>query len=709
VPPYALHGGYAERDGDGGLHVDAPSGRLEVRRADGSPIVAQGRIGRSPGHRGHAWRLSFDLAPDEGCFAWGQHALPLDRRGHPLVSWNVDIPAYPPGPDGLYGTYPLLLCLRGGRAHGLLWNDPHRTVLDLRGDRAVLRSDGGAFDLFVLAGPAPADVLRQLGDVAGRAPLWPRWALGLHHARWGWKSSEAVRRVVDGYRERRLPLSVVHLDIDHMDGFRDFTFDPHHYGDAPALLRELAQQGVRVVTIADVGLKRDPDWEPDADLLARGLEVRGPDGSAYTGPVWPGDCHFPDFTSEAARAWWAGRVAGWIGRSGASGIWLDMNEPSVFGPLDEDPADGTIPPASLHDLDGTGGDHRSAHNVYGMLGARACAEGLADGSGRAFVLSRSGYCGLHRYAASWTGDNDSTWEHLRLALEMTCSFGLAGQPFAGADIGGFAGHPEPELYVRFLQAGVLMPLMRIHCANTQPDREPWRFGPEVEEIAAETLALRAALVPYLYDLVERASRTGAPVLRPLWWDAPGDARLRAAPGAYLLGHAIVAAPALGPGVRRVDLPLPAGSWRAWNGASVHVHGAVLGAPLGRLPLLVRCGAALPLGPGAGLRVDVDPQGGPIAGEWYEDDGETYAHADGAFRRVRVRGEGGPLGVRLEIEREGAWRPADERLAVEVHGIAAPLRRVAVDGKETGAELRQGVVRLSAVAPSRIEIAARGAA
>ena len=701
VPPYALAPGYAEQTGSGGLEVAGGDDAFEVRRADGSVVLADARVLVGPGHRGAAWELSFPLAPGEGCYAWGEHALPLDRRGHALEEWNTDQIAYRTGGQPLYGTYPFLLSLRDGRAHGLLWNDPHRVRLDLAGERALLSSDGGAFDLFLLAGPLPADVLRQHAAVTGLPPLWPRWALGLHQARWGWATSGRVREVADGYRQRGLPLAVVHLDIDHMHGFRPWTFDPERYPDGAELVAGLQAQGVRVVTIVDPGLKVDPGWEPDREVLAQELFVRMPDGEPVVRPVWPGPCHFPDFTLPACRDWWAGRIEEWRERSGADGVWLDMNEPAVFRPQRAQTAD-TLPDEALHDLDGRRGDHRSAHNVWGLLGAQATAEGLASAARRPFALSRSGFTGIHRHAFSWTGDNTASWEHLRLALDMTCSFGLAGQPFAGADLGGFAGHPDGELYVRFLQAGVLMPLMRIHCAEGEPDREPWRFGEEVERIAGDALALRSALLPYLYALAEEASRTGAPILRPPWWSEPGDARLQAAAGVYLLGDAILAAPALEAGARRVEAVLPAGRWREWDRPAVHAGGALLGAPLERLPLLVRCGSVVPTGP-RGLRVDVDPASGPLSGAWYEDDGETYAFREGAYRRVTASGHAAPQRLRLELGYEGGWSPADERVEVELHGIEGPLPRVRVDGVETLAELRRGVVRFSAQRPGLIEL------
>ena len=259
-------------------------------------------------------------------------------------------------------------------------------MLDLREARAVLRSDGGAFDLFLLAGPTPADVLRQYAALTGTPPLWPRWSLGLHQSRWGWPSSQRVREVVEGYRSRGLPLAAVHLDIDHMHGFRDWTWDPDCYADGPQLVDELRAQGVRVVTIIDPGVKLDPDWPPSTESLERRLVVRLPDGEPAKGDVWPGECRFPDFTLPACREWWAAQCRAWIASSGASGLWLDMNEPSLFDENGMNKLPGeigdTLPDEAQHDLDGVGGDHRSAHNLYGLLGARATAEGL-DGEQRA--------------------------------------------------------------------------------------------------------------------------------------------------------------------------------------------------------------------------------------------------------------------------------------------------------------------------------------
>ena len=710
------------------LDVRLDAERFTVVRHDGTPIVEGARVEARPGLHGEAHVLHWEPGPGERLYGWGEWALPLDRRGSRLVSWNTDAFRYRTGPASLYGTYPFLLSVREGRVHGLFWNDPHRTVLDLTGSGARLESDGGAFDLFLVSGPTAAEALAQYTAVTGRPPLWPRWSLGLHQSRWGYRTSDDVRAAARGYRTRGIPCDVFHLDIDHMRGYRVFTFDPERYADGPALVRELHDDGFRVVTIADPGIKADPEWDVAVDGLDAEAYVCEADGGPYVGRVWPGECWFPDFLDERARRWWRAQGARWLAETDVDGLWNDMNEPAVFPP-GHDPAAAspreafdtpTFPDEVIHRVDGQQLRHRSVHNLYGSWMGCASYDAFEEARGaslvervaasvpvpvpvpvrpqrRPFVLTRSGFAGVQRHAWVWTGDNQASWEHLRLALEMTVSLGLSGVPFCGADVGGFTGTPGPELYVRFAQVGVLMPLMRIHSAHDEPAREPWTLPePHASHLRA-AIELRYRLLPHVYAAAEEAHRTGVPLLRPLWWEAPDDERLHDAPHAALLGRGLLAAPVLSEGATTVWTPLPPGRWRDLATGRVHEHEAELEAPLDRLPLLARCGGVLALGDERGLpsvlRVDLDVVDGPLEGTLYEDDGETSAHADGAYARVRLRGSGGPGRLVLEAAREGA-RALEGVRTVEIHGLASPPSEARVDGEVAAVSVgADGGVRL----------------
>ncbi len=416
--------------------------------------------------------------------------------------------------------------------------------------------------------------------------------------------------------------------------------------------------------------------------------VRSPEGEPYLGPVWPGQCVFPDFTSSRARTWWASEVESFVTRYDLDGIWCDMNEPAIFAaPPEQDPVGGgepdaaTMPDATRHHLDGAEGDHRTAHNLYGLLMAHATYDGVSHGNRRRFVLSRSGSAGLQRSSFLWTGDTTATWDHLRLAVEMVVGLGLSGIPFVGVDLGGFEGEPSPELFARFLQVGALLPMMRIHSASATRDREPWTFGPAWEPRILAALRLRSALLPYLYTLAEDATRTLAPLVRPSWWLDPADARLHDATGQFLLGPGLLAIPVLDEGGRSVDAVLPPGDWIEPRTGSRHRGTATLPAPPERLPLLLAAGAAVPWS--WGFMLGVGGEEVPVHGERYADDGRSFAYRDGVRALLHVGGSASPDRVELELDLAGDQRFA-RRLSFELFGMAGEFRATA-DGETIATE------------------------
>ena len=376
----------------------------------------------------------------------------------------------------------------------------------------------------------------------------PRWALGFHYARWGLRTREEVEERVAGFLERGLPLRAVHLDIDYMRGYRVFTVDEGRYPDLQGLVRGFQEKGVRTVLILDPGVKAEKGFPPYEEGLREGLFCRLPSGEVVRGPVWPGLAAFPDFTDPKARAWWGEKLKGFL-EMGVAGFWLDMNEPALFAAWGEP----TLPASARHALEGQGGDHRLAHNLYGLLMARASWEGFRKHAPerRPFLLTRSGHAGVQRYAWTWTGDVESTWEGLRTTLRALLGLSLSGVYFVGSDIGGFSGNPSPELYLRWFQMAALTPFFRLHAARWTKRREPWRFGEEVLEGVRRAMALRESLLPYLYTLAHRASREGKPLLRPLFLEGGPYTE-----EAFLLGEALLVAPVLEEGCLLYTSPSP---------------------------------------------------------------------------------------------------------------------------------------------------------
>jgi alpha-glucosidase len=692
-PSYALVGDFPAADPRAVLEPDpdgwrVKSERVNVRistRGSVSFCTPGGLLLRAEGPP--CWREPVG-APDGHPVRWEQRArLPADakvyglggRAGGPALAtgayrlWNTDPGgSFGPGDDPLYITMPVQLVVADAGCHLVfhdntwdgevaLWegSEGAGSGQDRPGSSRV-RMAGGPLRYWVIPG-APPRVLAAWTALTGRPALPPRWALGHQHSRWGFGSQREVSRVAAAYRERGLPLSVIHLDIDHFDGHRIFTADPRAFPDLPGLAAELGGHGVRLVSIVDPAVKAEPGLAAYDSGTAAGAFVRDPRGREVRGVVWPGEAVFPDFTDPAARAWWGGLYAERLAR-GFAGFWHDMNEPVSFAAF----GDPTLPRSARHALEGRGGDHREAHNVYGLSMARAGYEGLRElrPELRPFLFSRSGWAGMQRYGGTWSGDVATGWEGLRASLALVLGLGLCGVPYSGPDVGGFTGTPSPELYLRWFQLGAYLPFFRTHSAIDGGRREPWEFGAEVLEHARAALAERTRLMPYLETLAHVAHRTGAPYVRPLWWRSPGDRDLRECGDAFLLGDALLVAPVLEQGAVRRQVRLPRGLWYDTATGAAHRGRStvVLDAPLGRVPVLARAGSVLPVA-GADGSVELEawpPRAGHDGGgEVVVGDPEGWAPArrerfvsrwaDGKF--VVEREDGGAPGYAVRVRGE----------------------------------------------------------
>ncbi|MFF8795373.1 glycoside hydrolase family 31 protein [Streptomyces globisporus] len=624
------------------------------------------------------WVQRSEVPADARFFGLGGRAGGPRLRDGVYGLWNTDPGGrFGPGDDPLYLTMPVQMVVSDAGTH-LAFHDNSwagRVVLREgeegagsghdRPGACEVRMEGGPLRCWVVVG-TPARVLQGWTALTGAPALPPSWALGPQHARWGFGSQEEVRRVVDGYRERGLPLSVLHLDIDHYEGHRVFTVDRERFPDLPALAKELRGDGVRLVSIVDPAVKAEPGdalFDAGREVGERGAYVRDARGRVVVGEVWPGACVYPDFTDPVVRDWWGSLYEERLAQ-GFSGIWHDMNEPVSFAAF----GDPSLPRSARHVLEGAGGDHREAHNVYALAMARAGYEGLLRlrPEERPFLFSRSGWAGMQRYGGTWSGDVTTGWPGLRASLSLVLGLGLCGVPYSGPDVGGFDGFPSPELYLRWFQLGAYLPLFRTHSAIDAGRREPWEFGPEVLEHARTALVERERLHPYFVSLSQVARLTGAPYVRPVWWGAPGDRALRECEDAFLLGDALLVAPVLEPGVRRRAVRLPRGRWYdTVTGRAYEGPGQVLvDAPLSGVPVLARAGAVIPVRGADGepeLEVWAPARGRTGGGLVVRDAGDGWAEAE--VERYATRWEGG----RVVVERGGGEGEIDCR--VRVRGVA----------------------------------------
>lgn len=577
----------------------------------------------------------------------------LVRNNTSIDLWNTDNyhwRAY----DGrrLYESHPWVLGVRpDGTAFGVLFDTTWKSRLSCGDHDIQFQSEGPAFRTFVIDRASPEAVLEGLAELTGCMQMPPRWALGFHQSRFSYYPDARVRQIADGFRSRHIPCDVIWLDIDYMNGFRVFTFDPNRFPDPPGLNAYLHGRGFRSVCIIDPGVKIENGYAPYDSGQKIGAWVKAADGNVFQGRVWPGVCAFPDFTVPAVRDWWAGLYGGLLAK-GIDGIWNDMNEPAIFiNPDFTMPEDcrhaggGDLPP----------GPHTEYHNVYGMLMARATQEGLekARPDKRPFVLTRASFLGGQRYSAMWTGDDPTGMETLQETIPMQLNVGLSGQPFSGSDIGGFIGVTDPDVFGHWIAIGAFYPFCRAHKENNRPDSEPWAFGPKVEAASRTALDRRYRLMPYLYTVFHEASEIGLPVMRPIFMADPADMALRTEQQAFTLGRDLMVTPAWAK-----DVKMPRAQHGPWR--SVALLDQKLESDGFQPGLKIRPGSIIPLGrviettaddsSPMTLLVSLDDKG-RAEGDLYWDSGD--GPVSGAVQHYAAQKSGGELVVRWTNPAPGA--------------------------------------------------------
>jgi alpha-glucosidase len=677
------------RSGHALLRIDKKPLRLRLMSEDGT-LLADEALRVRWSERGV--RLDFGLNAGERVFGLGDKVQGFDRRGHAFELWNTDAYGWKVDADPLYKSLPVWLVLGDGRARGVFVDLPSRARVDVGKRQAELVSYeaelADAFDVYLFAGPEPKRVVSAYTELTGRTPLPPLWALGHHQSRYGYLSEAEVRGVVARLQKDKLPLDAVWLDIDYQAENAPFTVDTKAFPTFGKMVGDFKASGVRTVVITDLHVK-SYQGKPSAgyapyDSGAAGDHFIRSQSGFFEGPVWPGASVFPEFTREASRAWWGGLYRGFV-EQGVAGFWNDMNEPALFV------KDKTFPDDVQHRLEhGSRASHVAIHNAYGTLNARATAEGVLRlrPDVRPFILTRAASAGAQKYAASWTGDNTADRSHLAVTIPQLLSLGISGYPFNGADVGGFVGCPDAELFAEWMELGSLQPFFRNHSAKESCRREPWLFGAAVEARVKLAVERRYRLLPYLYTLFEESSRNGAPIMRPLWYEYPNDAQTYAVSDAYLLGRDLLVAPKLLAGAARYRVTLPAADWYDTHTLELLAGGSHEVVPVAgeSVRLFARAGAILPEAPlvqstaeapRGPLSLTVWP-GADCSGSLYVDDGESFAYRSGKLRRVAFTCEASESGVSLEASSSGDGSVWWQDVRVLFHSVPRAPKSV-VDG------------------------------
>jgi len=640
------------------------------------------------GDQVHVWK---EMPQDENFYGLGDKAGPMNRRNRAFTMWNTDEFGWQESSDPLYKTIPFFIGVRNTKAYGLFFDNTWRSSFDFGKegrDYFSFGAEGGEINYYFIAGPEPKKIVEAYTALVGRAPLPPLWTLGYQQSRYSYYPESRAYEIVKKMRDDKIPCDAIYFDIDYEQGYAPFSINREYFPHFERMINDFRQQGFHSIVIVDPHIKKDPNhgYYPYDSGMQNDVFVKNPDGSVFVGSVWPGPSVFPDFTLTRVRDWWGGLFKNFLGM-GVAGFWNDMNEPALFLTPTK-----TMPLDVVFRLDdGTTIPQAEAHNIFGMQNVRATYDGVRRllPNERPFVLTRAAYSGTERYAATWTGDNSSTWNHIKMSTPMLLSMGISGYGFVGDDIGGFAGSPQADLLTRWFEVGAFNPIYRDHTAKGTANQEPWVDGPEQEAIRRKYIALRYTLLPYIYTYVEEMSRTGIPLMRPVWLDFPKDEAAYGDDRDFLFGPDLFVAPVTTEMQDAEEIHLPPGDWYDFWTTEKHSdkNQISLHPALEEMPLYVRAGAILPMEPvvqstsdkpDGPLEVRVYP-GSDCHGYLYQDDGHTFQYEKGEVLRVSYACQATASGVSVmsTIEKQ-AYQPWWSNVEVTVYAAPRLPREVRVD-------------------------------
>lgn len=625
----------------------APDGSaLEIAGAEGRAVL---RLPVAEIAVGDGVRLRLTLIGDQHFYGLGESGQQFDRLGATRRLWNSQA-NHGSGADL---AIPLLVSTAG---YALFFDNSSLAQIvpgNSVGPTAAIVYEvaSGPLDLYVVSGDDLRQVMERATLLLGRAPMPPRWALGFMQSTRHFDSTEDLLSVTRTMRAKRLPcdafifLSTYHDGHGWNRGVGHLEFDPTLIADPASVIGEMRAAGFQVFSHEYPAVHANSPLHAEAAAKGYLLDYGYPDQR----PFAPGSTNyregqrFLDFSREDVRRWW------WAAHKplldlGIAGWWLDGGEgPPAATPL-------------------AGGSAVSLHNRYDLLRQQAFAEGEARDrpEQRAFLLCRSGGAGMQRFgAAAWSGDIDCSFATLEQQVAVGLNMAMSGVPYWGTDIGGFYQivRDNAELFVRWFQFGAFCPVFRAH-GHSWREHLPWSHGEEIETICRCYLELRSRLMPYNYTLAWDAHRTGMPPIRPMVLTHTSDRRTWQMGTQYFWGDDFLVAPVTREGATHWPVYLPDGTWHDfWTHEAHQGPGAItVAAPLDRLPLFVRAGAIVPLGPVkqfVGERDDADMTllivpGANGSAQLYEDDGTSNAYRDGHSAITRFETEGDAAGFTIKV-------------------------------------------------------------
>jgi alpha-glucosidase len=629
------------------------------------------------------------LQKDERFIGLGEKTGNLDRRGHHYQNWNTDAYGYHSGTDPLYSSIPFYIGIHNQICYGIFFDNSHKSFFNFGASNnrfASFSADSGEMTYYFIYGKNVPQILKNYTSLTGRMELPPLWSIGYQQCRYSYYPDTEVLSVARTFREKEIPADAIVLDIHYMDKYKIFTWDKKNFSDPKGMIKTLKDSNFHIVIMCDPGIKVEEGYDAYDSGKKEEVFIKYPDGENYTGQVWPGWCHFPDFTNPKTRKWWVEKFKDYV-ELGVEGFWNDMNEIATWG--------HGLPENIEFNFDGNPATARKGRNVFGFQMARSTYEGtkaLMKGK-RPFNLTRSGFAGIQRYSAVWTGDNVSYDEHMMLGVRIVNSLGLSGVAFAGFDAGGFVGNADIKLFTRWMSIASLSPFFRAHTMINTRDSEPWSYGEEAEQICRNYIKLRYQLMPYIYSLFYEASQIGLPIQRSLAINYTHEPKVYDGQyqHQYLFGPSILVAP-VESNKELMKVFLPEGEWYyLFDGKKYNGNQEIfLECPIHKLPVFIKAGAVIPMQPSVMSTAEKKDEfilhiyKGNTSNEfdYFTDDGETFSYQQGAYLKRKIIYNPSERKVVLE-KGEGDFKPHHTKLKLVFHHLDE--NEITVNGEKKNLE------------------------
>lgn len=524
---------------------------------------------------------------DPKVFGLGEHrvSFALPTNDNTLTFWAHDAPT----PDYIneYGSHPFYLVQSEATktAHGGFMRNSNGMDVTLNHNILTYKMIGGIVDLTIFAGESPEEVTQQYHTTIGKPAAPPLWSLGWHQSRYGYPNIAFVEEVVQKYAAAGIPLETIWNDIDYMDAYKDFTWDPVKYSvpTVQKFVDQLKLRNQKYVVIVDPAIHNQQGYSAYDMGVAADIFIKEGDGKTdFIGAVWPGSTAFPDFMNKNTHLYWKKQISDFLDEVEVDGLWIDMNEPSNFGNGPNTTASKYVnPPYAINNLgskaplnqktlamdcvhyleDGTRLAEYDVHNLYGITEAIATHEALTSlrPNIRPFILSRSTFSGSGAYTAHWSGDNFASFDSMASSVRQVLNFNMFGIPMIGSDICGFLENTFEELCNRWTALGAFYPFARNHNDIHSKPQEPYLW-PSVTATAKKVLTKRYELLPYLYSLFLDANANGGTVARPIFFEFPEETDAYSIDTQYMLGPALLVSPVLAQGVSSFNAYIPQARW-----------------------------------------------------------------------------------------------------------------------------------------------------